>query len=196
MDEESMICPECSKEISSVNVKCPNCGYPLFRSKPNSKCPECGNDINTTDEKCSRCGYPLGRKNEKIIENTTAPPRKLMGIALVVVGIIFAFLAYKTRFIGDYDYYASLVDGYESDICDYKSTKQEMLDEANSYSSSFFKSSYKNLANGYQDLMDETKEKLEKYKWKQRGIVIKAAIMLIVSLSSLVAGGYLIGKNR
>ena len=85
----------------------------------------------------------------------------------MVVGIIFTFWAYESRFIGDYDYYANLFDRHESDIRGYKDIKQETHDEANSYSSSFYKDSYKKLANGYQDLIDETEKKLEIYKRKQ-----------------------------
>lgn len=70
-----------------------------------------------------------------------------------------------------------------------------MLDEANSYNPGFFRNSYKDLANSYQGLIDDAEDSIDEYKGKQRTIVVKAVIMLIVAVGMAGAGGYLIKKN-
>ena len=156
-------------------------------------CPECGSNVRTTDEKCGTCGYPLKRKSEII--NHIDPQKRIIGIALVAAGIVLAFLSYKTRFMGEYDYYDSVIDRYEESIRDYRDSKQEMLDEAYSYNSGFFSDSYKDIADSYQDLIDDAKDSIDECKGKQRMIAVKAVIMLIVAVGMAGAGGYLIKKN-
>ena len=225
MDGEMIVCPECNKDIPKGVDKCPNCGFPLGSVNDITKCPECGNDVGTTDEKCSSCGYPLklaatiekcpecGKpvsatdekckscgyplKREADIKavNNVDPKKRNIGIALIVVGIIFAFLSYKTRFMGNYDYYSGVIDWYEDSIRDYRDSKQEMLAEANSYNPGYFRDSYNDLARSYQGLIDDAEVKIDEYKGKQREIVIKAGIMFIYAIGMAGAGGYLIKKN-
>jgi hypothetical protein len=152
-------------------------------------CPECNREIAVGAEICPYCGFPL-KSNVADIEKSVSKPKQILGIAMIAVGIIFAFLAYKTRFMGDYDYNASVIEMYESNIIGYKDSKQEMLDEASRYSSSFFKSSYKDLANGYQKLIDYAEDKIDAYQSKQRSIVIKSVIMLLISIGLMGTGGY------
>lgn len=196
--DEIVNCPECSMDISANVTICPHCGFPMCEAKTetkNSTCPECGNVINSNAQKCDTCGYPL----KPTINNSTSklvdPKKKIIGIAMIAVGIIFAFLSYKTRFMGDYDYNAGVIERYEDNIKEYKDLKQEMLDEANSYSSGLFKTSYKNLANSYQDLIDDAQDSIDEYQGKQRAIVTKAMIMLLISVGLAGMGGYFIKKN-
>lgn len=90
-----IVCPECNKEISKDADKCPNCGFPLNAINNVAKCPECGSDVRTTDEKCGTCGYPLKGKSDIKAVNHTDPKKRIIGIALVVVGIVFS--SYLTK---------------------------------------------------------------------------------------------------
>lgn len=193
---EKIICPECNNEISTDDLVCPHCGYPIGEDKIKvDKCPECGNDVNLLDEKCSVCGYPLKEKVNKNAKNIPDSKKRILGIAMIVVGILLVFFAYKTRFMSDYDYNAGVIERYEDNIKEYRDLKQEMMDEANSYSSGLFKTSYKNLAYSYQELIDDAEESIGEYQGKQRAIVTKALIMLLISLGLIGTGGYFIKKN-
>lgn len=158
-------------------------------------CPECGNDVLASDEKCSKCGYPLKHGSESKSISKPDSKKRIVGIALVAVGIIFAFLSYKTRFMGEYDYYAGVIDSYEDSIRDYRDSKQEVTDEANSYNAGFFRNSYKNLASSYQTLIDHAEDRIDEYKGKQTAIVVKALLMLAAALALAGTGGFLIKKN-
>jgi len=196
--DEKVICPECNTEISANVTVCPHCGFPMGEAKEENSydtCPECGNVINPNAEKCDACGYPLNRVINNVTNKSVDPKKKIIGIIMIVVGIIFAFLSYKARFMGDYDYNVGVIERYEDNIKEYRDLKQEMMDEANSYSSGLFKTSYKNLAYSYQELIDDAEDSIDEYQGKQRAIVTKAMIMLLISLGLAGTGGYLIKKN-
>ena len=194
-------CPECGKEVGLNDKKCYSCGYPLDVEFHESAiesgvlCPECGNDVLASDEKCSKCGYPLKHGPESKSISNPDSKKRIVGIALVAVGIIFAFLSYKTRFMGEYDYYAGEIDRYEDSIRDYRDSKQEMIDKANSYNAGFFRDSYEDLASYYQMLIDDAEDSIDEYKGKQTAIVVKALLMLAVALALAGTGGFLIKKN-
>lgn len=194
MDGEMIVCPECGKEISKASGICPHCGFPLGAVNNVMKCPECGNEVKSSDERCSSCGYPMKRESAGNVINQTDNKKIIIGIVLVVIGIIVAFLSYKTRFMGDYAYYAGVIAECEGNIREYKNLKQDMLDEGDRYSSSFFRSSYKDIADGYQNLIDAVEDDINEYKGKQRAIVIKAGILLILAICLLGAGGKIL-KN-
>lgn len=191
-------CPECGSNVSPTAEKCSSCGYPLKLISTIKNCPECGNPVSTTDEKCNSCGYPLKGNFEIKAVNHVDPKKRIIGIigiALVVVGIVFAFLSYKTRFMGEYDYYAGIIDRYEDNIRDYRNSKKKMLDEANSFNPGFFRDSYNNIANRYQNLIYDAEDSIDECKGKQREIVKKAVIMLIVAIGMAGVGVFLIMKK-
>lgn len=162
MDNKMIVCPECRREIPKDADRCPNCGYPL--------------------------------KSESAIKavNQADPKMRIVGIALFIVGIIFAFQSYKTRYMGDYDHYTSVIGQYEDSILDYEDSKQEMIDMANSYAPGLFRYSYNNLADDYQGLIDDAVVKIDEYRGKQHAIVMKALLMLITAIGAVSAGGFFI----
>lgn len=55
-----IICPECSKEISSKARSCPNCGYPMHLSDEDKKlCENCRKPNNFDNDFCCFCGKPM-----------------------------------------------------------------------------------------------------------------------------------------
>lgn len=48
----------------------------------------------------------------------------------VFVGIVFAFLSYKMRFMEDYDYYTGVIDRYEDSISEYKGKQTAIVIKA------------------------------------------------------------------
>lgn len=196
--DEKVICPECNKETSADVTICSHCGFPMGEAKVETNyntCPECGSVINPNAKKCDACGYPLDLITNNRTNKLVDPKKKIIGITMIVVGIIFVFLSYKVRFMGDYDYNAGVIERYEDNIKEYRDLKQEMMDEANSYSSGLFKTSYKNLAYSYQELIDDAEESIGEYRGKQHAIVTKALIMLLISLGLIGTGGYFVKKN-
>lgn len=154
-------------------------------------CPECGNEVNSADDNCGNCGYPLKTTSSL---NSKSTIKMVIGILLVVAGLICAFLSYRTRYMGYYDYYEICIDGWEDHLREYRDSKLDMLDLANSYNPGLFRDSYENLAESYQLLIDETEDTIDEYKDKQKDIAMKAAALLAASLTLVVAGGLVIKK--
>jgi hypothetical protein len=158
-------------------------------------CPECGCEIAPTDTICRKCGFPLKDVDRYHDETHKNPVEIVVGMAMVLVGIFLMYNAYKTRFQGDYDYIVKLIKEHESHIEEYQDLKQEMLNEANSYSPGFFRNSYKELANTYQRLIDNANEKIEEYKEEQNDIIKRSIGLLILAIACVLSGGFMMTHN-
>lgn len=178
------------------------------------KCPECGNDIQDTVEYCPYCGVVFEDANEDVSRNAGFSPAQRiqdaagqkndgkgmyrgLGIVLVIIGIITLIASYRTGFLDEeFDMYEEAIEDCIHDIQKYEENRWEVKEEADKLKDGFFKDSYNQLVEDWDGLINDKYEQINSYKEEQHRIVMKAIILLVISIGSFISAVALIRKTK
>ena len=120
-----------------------------------NNCPECGKEVEEEVLACPECGFPI-KKQDKA-EKSIYKNKKYIGIVMCVIGFILFIVAITRINNDDYKFY---LEHYETCMQGY----DENTETANSYTSGFFKSSYKNIASSYKEMAEDDYKEIWKYR--------------------------------
>ncbi len=166
-------CPECGKEVSDKAQSCPNCGFPL--STDIKVCPECGATAPADADTCSTCGYPFvdNATTQSVVagsKHSVSKKNRTLGIAAIVVGVIFLFVGFNTLTADDLKFY--------------KDHLQECVDaqsEVDAMSYGAFGGTYKSISSDYDSLISYDKKKIT-------GLTVKGMSFIGVGAFFIVCG--------
>ncbi len=184
--DNKKICPECGMENETDVYACKRCGYTFVDY---CVCEECGTEYPTDDEECPHCGK--GNKAHAGGETNIAGAyikknKKAIFYILIALAIVFALVSIKIRFWGDYDYYSRVILEYQENKMEYRQSRNENQKEADSYKGGLFKLGYQDIANGYQNLMDDADERIEYFEGLKTKIVVESVVCIIIAVALVI----------
>ncbi|MGI5969522.1 MAG: zinc ribbon domain-containing protein [Lachnospiraceae bacterium] len=142
-------------------------------------CPECGKGVEEDVLSCPNCGFPIKKQNK--VEQPIYKNKKYIGIVMLIIGCIL-FVVVITRINNDdYKFY---LENYETCMQGY----DKNMATANSYTSGFFKSSYRDIASGYKKMAEDDYKEIWKYRIES---IVACGVGLI-----LLVKGYKNVKNK
>ena len=171
---ELLNCPECGSEIESRTGSCANCGFDLENNC--KECYECGTLLMKSAIVCTKCGAPMSVINEdatkvdKVVLNKSK--NRYIGIGMIIIACILFVISFSRVNNEKYEFYKKHYEDCEEGYIETKSM-------ANSYSSGFFKSSYNNIADSYQDMMDNDMDEINKFR-TQAVICLATGVVFII----------------
>ncbi len=124
------------------------------------KCPDCGTELEEGAISCPECGCPVVMTSTNGVNGTHSNRKTMRRIVAVVMCLVACFCIYKCFcMINDSNYkfykehYSECMQGYAENTA-----------TAASYSYGFFKSSYQDIANRYQDMANDDMKEIWKYR--------------------------------
>ena len=184
--DNKKICPECGMENDADVYACKRCGYTFVDF---CVCEECGTEYPADYEECPHCGR--GNKAFAKAETNMAGAyinknKKTFFYILIALAIVFAVVSIKIRFFGDYDYYSRVIVDYQDNKIEYRQSRNENQKEADSYKGGLFKYGYQDIANGYQDLMDDADERIAYYEGLKTKVIVESAICIALAVALVI----------
>lgn len=185
MEETKRICPECGTENSIFSLTCEKCAFPFSNIQT---CSECKKEVSKQCTVCPNCGNPLKQISVKSVPHDNAVNHKKIGIGLLILSIVICIFAAKTRFSSEYLYYDNSIREYKYYISECRDNRRDAQNAANSYYPGFFKENYEYLVSQYDELIQETEQKIDDCKMKQFIIGCKAILLFVVGVGCGAVG--------
>lgn len=142
------------------------------------KCPECGCDISRDAVKCPFCDFVIKEENTQADNNYTTARngghginRKIIGIVAIIASIVLFTCAFARINNSDYKFYK---EHYEDCMEGYDDSKYSARTEG-----LLFSGAYNMIADKYQDMALEDKEKLDEFKLQAGILGTLGGILLI-----------------
>lgn len=139
-------------------------------------CPECGKEIEEEVMECPNCGFPI-KKQDKA-EQSIDKNKTYIGIAMCIIGCILFIVAIMRINNDDYKFY---LEHYETCMQGY----DENTATANSYTSGFFKSSYKYIASEYKEMAADDYKEIWKYRMEAIVACGAGLILLVIGYKNV-----------
>lgn len=139
-------------------------------------CPECGASINGESTVCNECGFPIEKPQSEIATKAKEPKlsAKQLGIVFCIVAIIY-FIVGITRITNDNyafysEHYKECAEGYEDATREAKTAGW------------LLKSGYENIADTYQDMMDDDIKKIWTYRIEAIALCAIGVVLIILGV--------------
>jgi len=147
------------------------------------KCPECGISVPDDVIQCPECGYPLRGTvtSKKSFLQLPSRTRKMLGVVLCVLAFASAIVGVTQMTSKEY---RISVENYE--YCVEK--RDEVSDLADSYKSGFFKDSYEDLAEMWQDSADEQMAIIKSCRSKAIVFCVIGIVLFFFGVKFLIGG--------
>lgn len=173
---KNLKCPECGQEIAEKTGFCSNCGFDL--ENDTIVCYECGTVLKKNTIVCINCGAPMAEDSETKTKESALKKwkNKIIGIGMIIAACVLFIVAFTKVRDESYIFYK---EQYEKCEAGYEDAKAM----ANS-SSGYFKSSYNNIADTYQEMMDDVMEEINEYRIQ--AIVCLGAGTVLAILGSII----------
>ena len=141
-------------------------------------CSECGAENESDVTVCANCGCPFEEKPSGEAKTGSVQVKRIAGIVCCLLSIFLFYQGFMSINNSTYEF-------YQEHYADCQKAQQECLDMAYS-STGFFRSSYLDIVDQYQDLMEDDMEQINACRYKAIGfgcgglVSLGAGIVLIL----------------